>query len=1302
MLSVLRNMYSSEVDEVMYSDYFLNSNFDSDSFEQYTTKTERRRDSSNEDKLSGMSVTNFEWLDSELILNEFSGRKATHLGQVIVIDSGCPRSLMGEDELSKLMNKLEVEVFTVKEESFRFGPSRIYTSNRKARLFIQCGLKELELEFFVIKGTVPILLGNDAMIPNGGLIDMKENKMILQKADIEFHLERSKGGHFVIPVHSISKQNEANIQGEEADVVMMMTLGSIHEEDIKNFHDMVGHSVFLAVALDEDEKSQVEKVHRYFGHRAPRRVWELFSKGNRLKGKKKAVFEVIENCKTCAQFKKSPARPKVGIPPANNFNEIVGLDLKVLSSVKGGYILWMVDLFSKMIKGKYIRDKHPETVLNALVSSWVIGDGCGPGHPTRGFWCDNGGEFLNEDVLDYAAAMNVDIKMTSANSPWQNGIVERNHATADVIVEKIMHENPSINIQDAINEAAFAKNSDINHSGFSPIQLMSGQNPVFPGLAEVDVSSSSIKSSSKYMRKLKDLDRVRVLARELDCDTKLKQVLSKKTKVNTNVEKFYNLGDPVFFYDERKKEWKKGVALVRLGKTLYLRYGNFLRRVAIEKVRPDGSGLARKEDAYLEPDDQDQARFSQEEVPAEDLLQDLSLAEKNREMASKIADLQAQIDALTSVNNTLKEELANPINLHREDDISEKCPEYPSENVDSLEKKKEFRQEKRKVKKLKKQSILIPLPKTGENIVFREVNNSDWKVGRVVGSWKKTSKYKYWKHILLPNGLTVEKDFENGIAEWHIDQGEDEEDPSTVADDPVLDDKEDVDGCFPVIIPRSEHHLPEVQSAINAEISKYKSFGAFEEVDDEGQKCIPTKWVITEQFSSGKNEPYKARMCIRGDLEIGKENIRTDSPTATKEAVKLALAIAANEKFEVKCGDIKSAYLQGELLKRKIYVRPPKEAKVEGKLWLLLQGAYGIVDGGRLFYLKLSEKLIELGMHRTHSEGAIFTYVKKGKLHGLIATHSDDLIMAGDKVFEEDIERKLKMSFQFSKIEENSFKYCGCYITRREDGSIELDQQEYIENLEEIAVPNGVDTDHLSSKEIKQLRGKIGELLWLSLMTRPDISFEVNSLSSEVATGTIGSMKHVNRLIRKVKSCKNTIRLAQLGHISELIVRVYADASYANQPDKVRSTAGRVVLLENRRTGRACITSWKTKKIGRVCRSVKSAETRALEEAIDDAVNVARLISEIYRGEVDLKSPQQIPVLALTDSKSLWESLHNTRQCEEKLLRNSIAAMKELMDLRMIEDVLWVPTSEQLADSLTKRSNKHDWLMRVCQTNIVN
>ena len=344
------------------------------------------------------------------------------------------------------------------------------------------------------------------MVPNGGIIDMNENRIVLSEVGIEIPIDRSKGGHFVIPIHSISGEKDKNIQGEEADIIMLLTLGSLKDDGLQAFHDEVGHTVFVAAALNNEEKSQVEKVHRYFGHRSSRRVWELFAKANRLKGKKKAVYEVIDNCETCSKFKKAPPRPKVGIPSVNNFNEVVGLDLKVISASKGEYILWMVDLFSKLIKGKFIKNKHPETILDAIVSSWIIGDGAGPGHPSRGFWCDNGGEFLNEEVLEFAAAMNVDIRMTSADSPWQNGVVERHHATADGIVEKLMFEDPHINIQEAINKASFSKNTDPNHTGFSPMQLMIGHNPAFPGLAEAYLSSSNVKSGNKYMNKMKELD----------------------------------------------------------------------------------------------------------------------------------------------------------------------------------------------------------------------------------------------------------------------------------------------------------------------------------------------------------------------------------------------------------------------------------------------------------------------------------------------------------------------------------------------------------------------------------------------------------------------------------------------------------------------------------------------------------------------------------------------------------------------------------------------------------------------------
>ena len=38
-----------------------------------------------------------------------------------------------------------------------------------------------------------------------------------------------------------------------------------------------------------------------------------------------------------------------------------------------------------MIKGKVINDKKRDTIVEGIESKWIIGDGSGPGHPTRGF-----------------------------------------------------------------------------------------------------------------------------------------------------------------------------------------------------------------------------------------------------------------------------------------------------------------------------------------------------------------------------------------------------------------------------------------------------------------------------------------------------------------------------------------------------------------------------------------------------------------------------------------------------------------------------------------------------------------------------------------------------------------------------------------------------------------------------------------------------------------------------------------------------------------------------------------------------
>ena len=51
------------------------------------------------------------------------------------------------------------------------------------------------------------------------------------------------------------------------------------------------------------------------------------------------------------------------------------------------------------------------------------------------------------------------------------------------------------------------------------------------------------------------------------------------------------------------------------------------------------------------------------------------------------------------------------------------------------------------------------------------------------------------------------------------------------------------------------------------------------------------------------------------------------------------------------------------------------------------------------------------------------------------------------------------------------------------------------------------------------------------------------------------------------------------------------------------------------------------------------------------------------------------------------------------MLRSTIASMKELLEMKMIDSIKWVPTHKQLADCLTKKGRKADWLMKIIESN---
>ena len=134
-------------------------------------------------------------------------------------------------------------------------------------------------------------------------------------------MKETPGGHFVVPLEhvafakedesDVAKEYHENLVGDEADAIMIILMTESEDYDaLQLFHDEVGHSIFLSLALTQDEKEQVDKVHRYFSHRSGRRIWELFSKARRLAGKRQHVLEVIENCKICSKHKKSSSQTK--------------------------------------------------------------------------------------------------------------------------------------------------------------------------------------------------------------------------------------------------------------------------------------------------------------------------------------------------------------------------------------------------------------------------------------------------------------------------------------------------------------------------------------------------------------------------------------------------------------------------------------------------------------------------------------------------------------------------------------------------------------------------------------------------------------------------------------------------------------------------------------------------------------------------------------------------------------------------------------------------------------------------------
>ena len=1037
--------------------------------------------------------------------------------------------------------------------------------------------------------------------------------------------------------------------------------------------------------MDDDDQNEKEKkvtkIHKVLAHPLPKILKHFFKNSSEnSKDVMKAVDSVAEKCQVCKRFKKTPSIPKVGLPVSSDFNDCVSVDLKVRKGNKG-YILYCIDTFSRLTRGVIIKNKNPSTIVSGIIDCWVLGHGIGPGIPGR-FMFDNGGEFNNPEVLDLAEKHGIKMhRVTAAHSPFSNGLCEKNHEVVDKMMSKLMADDAKLKEVDALNHALYAKNIEPNNKGFSSFQIVYGTNPTIPGIINSTPPSLSENYASKDVREhIGRINKAREAFRIADNDERIKRAL--KSRIPSYNHERYSPEDNVYFKEKDKMEWSGPATVIgQQGKVVFLKYGNNLRRVHMSRIIRVGEEFNQnktEEESKLSKTENDLKEKTPENIlkPVENNETDNGVDEEptprpKRRAAIKRPEKSRRI--LYQTSNDLDWKLAH---------VKDVGPNSGSDQF----------------------KCTLLLDNKDEMVVDFSQQNINWKYETfscdICGKIYQTKRSLRMHISSVHKGINKTVSF-NEIEEinYNEEQSEDTKKESTDTSKVKIRFKEvmaerklnerwlnmkDEEAFYSEIKETPENSL-NVNKAKEKELKNFDDFRAFEEVEYVGQTVLGTRFVLTEKPDSS----IKARFVTKGFQECFSE--QSDSPTSSRESIKVFLAIAANEKWVVESSDVRSAFLQSEKIDRAVFVEPPPQRQKQGMVWRLRKPCYGLDDASRKWFFSFRKTMQELGMTQSKRESCLFYYHKDNKFHGELLVHVDDILSAGSDEFK-DIVTKLREKYNFGRVEQGNFVYTGLNIEQDENMDILVHQNNFVEKLATVEATNAGNPDRVLDKDDNRLLRKAqGQLSWLATQTRPDISFDSFQMSTVLNRATPSDIKVCNKIIKKAKQQNVVLRFSRLGNIEDLHIEMYADASLGNIEEGIhtKSAMGYYISLANRNLDSSPL-HWKSCIIDKVAEDIKTAETLAFEKALDDAIHLSNLLTEIYTGE---STKNSIPIIAKTDSKSLLESIYSTKKVKRKTMRVVISSIQQHLQNKILTNVEHVISKENLADVFTKKGVATDGII---------
>uniref|UniRef100_M4AZE1 Integrase catalytic domain-containing protein n=1 Tax=Xiphophorus maculatus TaxID=8083 RepID=M4AZE1_XIPMA len=493
--------------------------------------------------------------DAEIFMTECFGSA--------IIDTACTRTVCGQewlDNYSTVLQKKSVKIMketeTQSHRPFKFGDGKIVYSIKKVKLPAKIGNTKCNIETEVVPANIPLLLSKASLKRAGTVLDMERDSAVMFNQPVK--LDFTSSGHYCVNIVDSDNRNFIH-----SDKLLEAT-----EEEILTATDKMNTSEKMKV---------LEKLHKQFGHASADKIQRLLTNsGNKDTECDSLLKKVVNQCEVCQKYCKTKPKPAVGLPLASTYNETVAVDLHELEP--GVWYLHIIDQFTRFSAGSVLTTKRSSEIVKRFIHDWISVHG-----PPQKLFSDNGGEFNNEEVRDMAENFNIEVKTTPAYSPWSNGLLERHNQTLTEILLKVK-ASTGCDWSTAMDWALMAKNSMQSVHGYSPHQLVFGQNPNLPSVLIDKVPALEGTTKSEWVAKhISALHAARKAFTEAECSERIRRALKKQLRP---IDDRYETGDKVFYKRVDCPEWKgPGVVIGQDGAVVFVRHGGTCVRVHQLRLR---------------------------------------------------------------------------------------------------------------------------------------------------------------------------------------------------------------------------------------------------------------------------------------------------------------------------------------------------------------------------------------------------------------------------------------------------------------------------------------------------------------------------------------------------------------------------------------------------------------------------------------------------------------------------------------------------------------------------------------------